>query len=288
MTARRGCNLSGFFLHRWATCLHVVPASQRTSRAFGSFPYSFRLALTLKLLCEEHSFCPPFLLCTLMAAGIQSVALLVSWCTFPLLIFLFKLAYFVKISFNSQFAFIYATDVFFQQRPLFSFLQLPSPTPPPTLLLSFKLLFSSCLLFSPSVICRAQLLSFPQRKEKSPLQIIGAAWNDFNLLIYCPTSSSASLRRQRASKVLRYCHLQFLFYLRFFILQYHVGWTDPLCPLCSYNVSTFFSSHFPIFFIVYSSFFLKIFFFFKINSYTWCDASTTVGAALLTKLLLAL
>lgn len=109
------------------------------------------------------------------------------------------------------------------------------------------LLFSSCLLFSPSVICRGQLLSFP---EKSPLLISGVAQNDFYLLIYCLTSSSASLRRQRASQVLRYCHLQFLFYLRFFILQYHVGWTDPLYPLSSYNVSTFFLVAFSLSFMI--------------------------------------
>lgn len=168
-----------------------------------------------------------------MAAGIQSVALLVSWCSFPLLIFLFKLAYLVKISFNSQFAFICATYFFF-----FNCYSSASPFLFPTTPLSnfssyapsFSLLFSSCLLFSSSVICRGQLLSFP---EKSPLQIIGVAQNDFYLLIYCLTSWSASLRRQRASKVLRYCHLQFLFYLHFFILQYHVGWTDPLYPLYS-------------------------------------------------------
>lgn len=89
-------------------------------------------------------------------------------------------------------------------------------------ILSFQLLslhLTSSLLSSSSsfVICQFQLLSSVLAKEKSPLQIFVAAQNGFHLPhILALNSSCAPLRRQRASKVLRYCHLQFLFYLRFF------------------------------------------------------------------------
>lgn len=81
---------------------------------------------------------------------------------------------------------------------LISLLSSP-PTPPPPLSSASS---SFCLL------C--------WQKKKGPSRFLQRPGMAFISRYIAPSSSSAPLRRQRASKVLRYCHLQFLFYLRFF------------------------------------------------------------------------
>lgn len=77
-------------------------------------------------------------------------------------------------------------------------------------LISLLLPSSSSLSFASSSFC---LLRW--RKKKGPSRSLLQLRMPFISPYIAPNSSSAPLRRQRAPKVLRYCHLQFLFYLRF-------------------------------------------------------------------------
>lgn len=72
----------------------------------------------------------------------------------------------------------------------------------------------SLLPSSSFVHCMVQLLSSAVTKEKSPRRIFVTAWKGFHLHIYCLQFLARSF--EAAGGVLRYCHLQFLFDLRFF------------------------------------------------------------------------
>lgn len=93
--------------------------------------------------------------------------------------------------------------------PFFFFLQplLPTSLPPPP---------HFTFLAPPLSSASSSFCLLRWRKKKAPSRSLQQFRMAFISRYIAPSSSSAPLRRQRASKVLRYCHLQFSFYLRFF------------------------------------------------------------------------
>lgn len=110
------------------------------------------------------------------------------------------------------------------------------------------------------------------RKKKAPSRSLQQFRMAFISRYIAPSSSSAPLRRQRASKVLRYCHLQFSFYLRFFNSAtprgaVHTTWATSFVCLFFFCHFSYLVFTFKTFLFIFTLFFFNVSAVLKLQSY---------------------